>query len=1393
MTPGSTRAREEFLTGPGEMGERIRSFPWRRTPLGPIESWPQSLKTSVSLLLGSRHPMWIGWGPEATFLYNDAYLHVLGPAKHPQALGQPASKVWEEIWDVCGPLADQVFRHGEASFVDEVRLFMSRGEFLEETFYSFSYSPIRDESGHVGGLFCPSTDVTPKMVSARRLACLSDLSARTLAERTVRATCDAAMAAIEAHPDDLPFALLYLGGESEPWKVRYGATPHFPVAEVLATDETRQVAVPDEAGVPHDAADQPVRQAMVLPVRSSGEGEPYGVLVAGVNPGRPLDEEHRTFFELLAGQLAAAIQNGRTLEEEKQRADMLAEIDRAKIVFFSNVSHEFRTPLTLMLGPLETLLAQPDRLQAEARQHLAIAHRNSLRLLKLVNSLLDFSRIEAGRMQATFAPTDLAALTTDLAANFRSAMEAGGLTLEVDCPPLAQTVYVDREMWEKIVLNLLSNAFKFTFHGSVTVRLREESGQAVLSVADTGIGIPENELPRIFERFHRVEGARGRTYEGTGIGLALIQELARIHGGVIEAQSTVGQGTTFTVRIPLGRAHLAQNRVEGDGGSSTATRTQAFTGEAQTWLEKVEVPAEGSAPGRPVIVLADDNVDMREYVRGTLGASYEILMAGDGRQALELIRNRRPNLVLSDVMMPVLDGLGLLRELRADPATRDLPVIFLSARAGEEMRLEGLGAGADDYLVKPFTANELRARVNTHVQMNVTRQQTLATQSALRAEAEAARDKVIDVLESITDGFMAYDREGRCTYANAEAEKLNGMRREQMVGRALAEMFPDAVDSEFTKTFYDALQRRVPFEMEAHYEARQRWFYVKAYPASNGGLSVFFEDITARKTAESERNELLLREREAVAEARMLSDVAGTITAELDLQKLVQQVTDIATMATGAEFGAFFYNVLNEKGESYVLYSLSGAPREAFEKFGLPRNTPVFEPTFRGTSVVRSDNIMQDPRYGQVAPHHGMPRGHLPVCSYLAAPVISRSGEVLGGLFFGHPDVGVFTERSERLAVGIARHAAIAIDNARLYAQRKEAETRLRDSEQRFRELAEVGPQLIWVSRPDGTAEYVNRQWVAYAGLDESAVMEPFATSVHPDDLPEMMQHWQESLETGTPLDAKVRLQRRDGVYRWFVVRSIALRDEAGRIAKWIGSATDIDEQKRVEDELRRANADLEQFAYSASHDLREPLRSIKIYGELLATRYKDRLDGQALEFLGFLRGGASRMENLIADLLAYTQVTQVEQPQGSTDATEVLETVLVDLRQAMTECSARVTADALPSLPVHRTHLQQLFQNIIGNAIKYRDPHRSPEIHVSARRQGDRWVFSIRDNGIGIDHEYKERIFGLFKRLHTNDEYSGTGIGLAICQRIVDRYHGHIGVESEAGRGSDFHFSLPV
>ena len=366
---------------------------------------------------------------------------------------------------------------------------------------------------------------------------------------------------------------------------------------------------------------------------------------------------------------------------------------------------------------------------------------------------------------------------------------------------------------------------------------------------------------------------------------------------------------------------------------------------------------------------------------------------------------------------------------------------------------------------------------------------------------------------------------------------------------------------------------------------------------------------------------------------------------------------------------------------------------------------------------------------------------------------------------------------------------------ARDITDRKRVETALAESEARFRQLADSMPQIVWTAQADGYIDYYNERWYQFTGLDRGLLGETsWQRLLHPEDLQRATQSWKDAVRTQAHYNNEYRMwDRRENRWRWFVGRAVPVRTASETVVKWFGTCTDIDEQKRIQDDLLRANQDLEQFAFSASHDLQEPLRTVKIYTQLLLKRHGEDLDGEARQFMQFIRTGATRMETLVRDLLAYTQISRTDDINEVAAASQVLDGALQNLSTFVAETGASIAAESLPTVRMHPTHLQQLFQNLVGNAIKYRSPDRTPQIHIGAERRDEYWVFSVVDNGIGIDPQYKEMIFGLFKRLHHGDDYTGTGIGLAICQRIVDRYDGRIWVESEPGRGSAFRFEVPV
>ncbi|MEV5432362.1 SpoIIE family protein phosphatase [Streptomyces sp. NPDC052701] len=791
------------------VGRDLAAVDWAATPLGPPEEWPQSLRTAVSILLSSRFSMWMAWGPELTFFCNDAYRRDTLGRKYPWALGRPAGEVWAEIWDDIGPRIDTVLTTGQATWDEALLLFLERSGYPEETYHTFSYSPLRDDDGAVVGMLCVVSEETERVVGERRMATLRDLGSDPSVVRTEQEMLLFAARQLRRNPHDLPFTAAYLFQQDGSARLAAStglAAGHPAAPAVLRPDEPHgawPAAAPaagesvlvELAGGPYEemptgAWPQPPAQALVVPLLQQGTS-PYGFLVAGLNRYRPLDDAYRGFVELVAGHVATGIGSARSYQAQQRRAEELAELDRAKTAFFSNISHEFRTPLALIMGPLEELrtrLADDPPLQEE----LEVVHRNGLRLGKLVNTLLDFSRIEAGRMQATYEPVDLAAATAELASVFRSAVEKAGLVFDVDCRPLPHPVYVDRSMWEKVVLNLLSNALKFTFEGGIRVTVRADGEHALVRVADTGIGVPAEEMPRLFERFHRIENARSRSHEGSGIGLALVKELVGLHGGTITADSTEDEGTRFTIRLPFGTAHLPAHAIApATATAAVSAVADPYVQEALRWLpdDRTEAPpaavaavsgtASASGPAAAHVLVADDNADMRGYLKRLLeGAGYRVTAVNDGMTALDLVRAGSPDLVVSDVMMPGLDGLALVAALRSDPRTASVAVLLLSARAGQEASIEGLQAGADDYLVKPFAAAELLARVRANIELARLRTHHMRWRSAL--------------VDSLQEAFFVCDEDGAVIEINTAFTDILGYGPEGLPYRPVHPWWPDA-------------------------------------------------------------------------------------------------------------------------------------------------------------------------------------------------------------------------------------------------------------------------------------------------------------------------------------------------------------------------------------------------------------------------------------------------------------------------------------------------------------------------------------------------------------------------------------------------------------------------
>jgi PAS domain S-box-containing protein len=1438
MGPEGTNQIESVFAGSSAMAACMRALDWSATPLGPVEQWPEALRICVRIVLGSGYPMAICWGPDYVLLYNDAYRPIAG-TKHPWALGRGAREVYPEAWDFIGPMYESVMTQGQTvNFLSDALVPLHRNNYLEEVYIAFSASPLPDGDGRVCGVLNSALETTERVLEERRRTVLRDLASRAAGARTEQEVWRVSAQTLGENCLSLPFAFLYEYRPSEHQAYLVGAS--------VETDEALRPAVIDcrgdnlwrfdpalaKDGVPVEIGDRasgvsvpnwpaPPKEARVVPIRLGEYGEALGFLVAGIHPGRAFDDPYRQFVYRVTEQITIGLASARAFEQERQtereklraseqrlaessrlyreqqraatelqiqvdllqqlpvaawtlnpdgtpdfvnrvwleysgqtldfirsnpeawmnavhpedreriikifwegvssgrgfvfenRAlsaqdgtyrwhlqqavplqdaqgnllkfvgtttdiddqkrveESLAALDRAKTTFFSNVSHELRTPLTLMLGPLEEIQKEArEQLSPERRELLATVHRNGLRLLKLVNTLLDFSRIEAGRAQASYQPTDLATFTAEIASAFDSALQNAGLHFSVECQPIAEPVYVDRDMWEKIVLNLLSNAYKFTFKGEVALTLKLVDGAAELQIRDTGVGIPEEHRDQVFERFHRIESAQARTYEGTGIGLALVQELVKLHGGSVRVESAVGAGSTFTVTIPRGKEHLAAERIHAAQSlASTKTRAEAYVEDARQRLgnepgaaiDAATLPQQASpAPGlerspsgkREPIVLADDNADMRQYLARLLSERYEVHAVSDGRQALEAARRLRPALVLADVMMPHLDGFGLLRAIREDSAVASTPVVLLSARAGEESRVEGIEADADDYLIKPFAARELLARVAAHVKMANLRRETAEREERMRSEAKLEREKLRASEERLAETSRLYGELQR-----ADAELQIQVELLQQLPVSAWTLKPDGTPDFVNQVWLEFAGQTLDF-VRSHPEA---WM-----------TAVHSED------------------REAASKA--------------------------------------FWDGIRS-GQGF-----------AFE-----------------TRTLRA----QDETY----------RWHL----NQAVVLRNAEGDVL-------KFVGTTTDIDDQ----------------------KRAEEKLRESEYEARLIVDSIPGLVALVSPTGDLEMVSRQALEFFGrtIEE---LRGWGTNdtIHPEDLPGVIDAFTQAIVTGRPYEFPARFRRSDGVYRWFQDRGFPRRDKNGDIARWYLLMTDIDDQKRTEEALRQAQSDLArinrvttmgELAASLGHELSQPISGAMTNANVgLRMLGSDNLNLDEVRkvFARIIRD-AQRATEIIGRIRA-----QFEKGAASPQTLEVNEIIpetvalLRDEAVRYNISVQMVLAADLPQIVGDRVQLQQVMMNLIVNSIEAMKGIQGIRelIIQSGRAENEQILVSISDTGVGVPPQLLEQIFDPF----FTTKAGGTGMGLRISRSIIESHGGRLRTVGSSGRGATFQFNLPA
>ncbi len=1381
-----------FMAGGGAMGALMRGHDWSASPLGEPASWSPSLRAAVSIMLNSRFPIALYWGPQLALVYNDAWSPIPG-TKHPWALGRPGREVWPEIWDTIGPLYESVFATGEGVWQEDELLPMLRHGYVEECYFNFTFSPVRGDTGQIDGIFNAVVETTDRVISERRLRTLSRMGERPDATLTLEAACQSAVDILSGNAADAPFALVYLRNDGEARLVASAglasrpdlAPPVIRLASDTASiwplgdiDGDGVLAAPMGVHLIGPVWPEPVSQVSVTPIKAPG-GVSTAFLVVGVNPRRVLDANYKSFLEVAAGHVGNAIASARAYDEERRRAEALAELDRAKTQFFSNVSHEFRTPLTLMLGPLEQLLSNPDLDTVAVREPVETARRNATRLLKMVNTLLDFSSMEAGRIEARFSPVDLAAYTAEIASAFRSLFEQAQLTFEIEAHSLGQAVYIDRDLWEKVVLNLISNAFKFTLEGGVKVTVRQAPGGdgAEVIVADTGVGIPQAELPRLFERFYRVESAQGRSYEGSGIGLALVRGLVDLHGGAITVESREGAGTTFTVRLPFGARHLPADRVrEIDALETDGARRAVFLNESAGWLAPSSAIVSGGPrethAGRGRVLLADDNADMRQYVtRLLVEEGYEVEAANDGESALSLALRRPPDLVLTDVMMPRLDGLSLLRALRADPATKETPVILLSARAGEEAKVEGLDAGADDYLVKPFSARELVARVQSAIRLAEARREA---DRALREESL----RVLRLLEQ-APSFICVLRgpDHVFEFANAAYRRIVGQR--EVIGRSVRDAVPEAVE----QGFLDLLDRAYAGERVAGEAA-----YMRLDPGPDGQPVDCLVDFIYEPIAEADGS---------ISGVFVEGyDVTDRVSAEQALRRSEEQLR-LATEA--AEVGLW-----DVDGMTGALYW----PASVKAMFGISPEKPVTMDDFYA-------GLHPDDRDATSAAYQAAADPNRRALYDVEFRTIGKEdGEVRWIAAKGR---GLFDDDGRCLrvigtAIDITRRK---IDEARLRELNETLERRVSEALAERKVLADI------VEGTDAFVQVVDLdyRWLAInkASTDEFERIfgkRPRAGDNMLDTLADRPEHaaavkavWSRALagEEFTQIEEFGDPGRGRRAYE---MKFNTLRDQAGRQIGVYQFVYDVTERLRDQARLAEAEAALRQaqkldamgqLTGGVAHDFNNLLTPII---GALDTLQRRRVGSEREQRLvaGALQSG-ERAKTLVQRLLAFAR----RQPLQAT-AVDIRTVIggMADLIASTIGPQIRVILAVDPDLPPARADANQLEMAILNLSVNARDAmEQGGTLRISAdvqevaalhdaKLKPGRYVrVAVADTGAGMSKEVVEKAIEPF--FSTKGIGKGTGLGLSMVHGLTTQLGGGLVIESLPGQGTTVELWLPA
>ena len=1388
----------DWLVGGGQMGRAVRAFDWSKTALGPIGSWSEPLRTTVSLCLNSRFPMFVWWGPELINIYNDADVAVLG-LLHPTALGRRAPELWPDVWPVIKPQIDSVFEHAEASWSYRLGVITNRNGYDEEAYFTYSHSPVFENPSTVGGLICVVIDETPQVLAERRQSLLVEVSDLLRNLNSPREIIAAAVEALGRHlkasragygqvqSDDK--TVLLETGYANGVKPLTGAFPleSFGLRNVARQRSGSTVVhndiEEDEADTLATWAAAEIRAFVSVPLVRDGRFR--AALYVNQSEVRCWSRQDVALIEEVAERLWEALERARAEEQLRQSGRR-----QAFLLQLMQGQRESPDPESMMQAATEVV---GSFLNVDRTGFFEIGPDDMLKFkigwtagrLPLLTDAFPALGIGSRYLSEVRAGKTLGISDVRTSPLTQDSMFAQIGTVSLIGAPILRNgewhagLYVNHaepRLWTDEEINFVREVADRTWDAIERAQAelaRRESDERLSFALDAGggLGTWDYDVPndRIFcsARFAQLYSVAA---DHASAGAPLSEFLRAIHpDDRDEAARSVQRA------ILNGGDYLAEYRVVLADGS-----VRWLFARGRVALDKLGLPMRFTGVVFDVtdrrsvelrdafLVRLDDAVrpltdpqEITQVAARLLGEHLDanrcayadvepdedsFNLTGDFNRGVESIVGRYAFRDFGD------DCLSSMRQGRAyvvqdsevDPRTATVRQSYRSTRIRSVICVPMLKQGRFVAImaVHHATPRQWRPDEIELVQQVAGRCWESIERSRVTRELQQREHRYRFLAESIPQMVWTARPDGELDYASRQVAQYFGIEPEEALGTAwLRWVHPEDQElsvQRWQRSITSGQSYETSFRLRRGSDASWRWHLVRALPLLDAGGTIVQWFGTCTDIEDQKRAEALLHQQWHTFDTALSHTPDFTYT--FDLQ------------------GRFTY--VNRALLALWQIPLADALGKNFFDLGYPpqladRLQRQIQRVIDGKQPVRDQT-----------PYTG-PTGTTGHYEYIFVPVLSADGRV----------------------------DAVA-GSTRDVTERDRIEKALAASEEQLQQVFAQAPVAIAVFR--GSDFMIEMANPFYQSMLQGRA--PAGRRLA-DSIPELSQNVWEAfhrvLESGEPFVATDFLipydQDGDGVVEdhWFNVVYHPLRDRNQSVTGIVAVCSDVTVQVRARQGLERVNRELEEFAYVASHDLQEPLRMVNIYTQLLLRRFIGE-NPEAQEYAGIVRQGVTRMEALIRDLLKFSRTVQsVELPDGIADLSSSLADALSVLKSRIADSGAIITVSALPTTRGETAQMSHVFQNLISNSLKYSDPSRRPEIHVSAKNKKGESTISIQDNGIGFEQQYAERIFGLFKRLH-NDEYPGTGLGLAICKRIVERYGGRIWADGRPSEGSTFHFSLP-